>query len=369
MPKKPAEDAVPVSVDEKAVLLILAELREGGPEGVMKRELRDALAEQAEKDDPDRLPETDEERLRWSRALDKKVERCLRSLEEDGARIQRVKAPVGRMARFVMKKGPTWDEHVTGEALLALKLAALTLSHTGTQLWHEKLGVIEEIASRHMSNRDRKLFEQMEKAVKVYGGVEDPSVLTLDDLLEPLLRAIETERMVAIEYQAAGASKATTKDYAPKALTHDLFSGGAYLLVWDPRSKSPRQLRLNRIHGVKVLKDRAVITQPEKLQRALDYQIGAWVCGDTPFQVVARIWGAGWINSLQEAPPALHGFDYTVEKGGESMIIRFNANIAEGPLRWLLQFGACAEVLEPPMLKDRMREELEEMMKAYPSPK
>jgi predicted DNA-binding transcriptional regulator YafY len=103
------------------------------------------------------------------------------------------------------------------------------------------------------------------------------------------------------------------------------------------------------------------------MQRALDYQIGAWACGDPPFEVVARIRGVQWIQSLLEAPPDLKGYDRIVEKGGKSLLVRFKANKEQGPIRWLLQFGCCAEVLEPKALRDRFREELEATLKIYDS--
>lgn len=364
MARQSAEDSLPVSVDEGSVRLVLAALREAGPTGALKGTLRETLEKAAEEADHARLPTTEAEHQRWTKALDKKVERCLRSLAEAGARIERVQAPAGRLACFVLKRGPKWDEHVTGEARLALKLAALTLSHSGTDLWQEKLELIEELASKHMSNRDRILFDQLEKAVKVYGGVEDP-ILSGEDILENLLKALHAKRMVAVEYQRAGATQAKVLTLAPHALTHDIFSGGAYLLAWDPKASAPKQYRLNRISSVKILKEPAVITHPDKMQRALDYQIGAWTCGDPPFEVVARIQGAGWISSLQEAPPALRDFESTLEKGGKSLIVRFQANNAEGPIRWLLQFGSCAEVLEPKPLRERVKDELKQALQAY----
>jgi len=364
MARQPAEDSLPVSVDEGSVRLILTTLREAGPEGALKSALRGTLEKAAMEADHARLPKTEAERQRWAKALDKKVERCLRSLTDDGAKIERIQAPAGRLACFVLKRGPKWDEHVTGEARLALKLATLTLSHSGTDLWQEKLELIEELASRHMSNRDRILFDQLEKAVKVYGGVEDP-ILTGEDILENLLKALHAKRMVEVEYQRAGDTQARSLRLAPHALTHDIFSGGAYLLAWDPKASAPKQYRLNRMSSVKILREPSVITHPEKMQRALDYQIGAWTCGDPPFEVVVRIKGAGWISSLQEAPPSLRDFESTLDKGGKSLMIRFKANNAEGPIRWLLQFGSCAEVLEPKALRDRVIDELKQALQAY----
>ncbi|WP_158412904.1 helix-turn-helix transcriptional regulator [Holophaga foetida] len=339
---------------------LLMALRETGSLGMLKEDLRRILAARADtvrsvlQEDP----------RRKAKALDKKVERCLASLERDKAVIERRKEASSRKIRFVLTQGPEWDEHISGDARLALKLAGMTLSQTGTRLWHEKLEVIEQFANRHMTDRDRRLFHQLDSAVKVYGGVEDPCESTLEAVLVPLLQAIETKRMVRVEYQSPGAVNTFLMDVSPHSLTHDLFAGGAYLLVWDPKGDSPKQLRLNRISEVEILKDRAKFPDKWRMKNAVDYQIGAWCSGDDPFEVVVRIWGASWIKSLEEAPPALPGFLPAREEEG-SLLVRFKANCEEGPIRWILQFGACAQVLAPLALRQRVREELEETLKGY----
>jgi len=350
---------MPVPVDPRKVRLVLSALREAGSEGMSKERLRATLEGEAQQDDVAVVPN--------AKALDKLIERAIASLEEDGARIDRRRMPSSRAINFCLKLGPTWDEHVSGEARLALKLAAMTLSHTGTHLWHEKLEVIEKIVgnSNHMSNRDRVLFNQLDKAVKVYGGVDDPVVKTPEDILEPILRAFEKGRMVSVEYQAAGTDGTVTLEVSPYALTHDLFSGGTYLLVWDPSAKLPKPLRLNRVSSIKVLKTPAVITQRDKMERAVEYQIGAWVSGNPPFEVKVRISGKSWIQSLQDAPPDLRGFEMELEAGARSMVVKFMANKEEGAIRWILQFGSCAEVMEPTTLRERVKKELEKTLQAY----
>lgn len=343
-----------VHVDDEAVLRVLEALREGGPSGATKASLRKALSA---------LTVTAGDCS--SKALDKKVERCLRSLAEDGAKIERERNEGSAAVRFTLKKGPAWDEHITGEARLALKLAGLTLSQAGTRLWHDKLQVIEEIASGRMSSKDRGLFQQLERVVKVYGGVEDPVLASPEDILEPILEALAKDRLIRIDYLSAGAKTSKTMELVPHALSHDLFSGGAYLMAWNPRRQMPILLRLNRVVSVKVLRQRGVITHPDRLQRAMDYQIGGWASDEEPFEIQIRVWGASWICSILEAPPALKDFEALLEDGGNSLLIRFKANREEGPMRWVLQFGSCAEILEPAHLRQRLREELEESLKAY----
>ena len=93
------------------------------------------------------------------------VDRTIHLLEAQDATIKRIRKGSPSTMFFVLKKGPTWDEHVSSEARLALRLAGLSLAQSGTLLWQDKLEALERIASERMSNRDRKLFENLQKAI------------------------------------------------------------------------------------------------------------------------------------------------------------------------------------------------------------
>jgi len=294
------------------------------------------------------------------------VDRAIALLEEQGAKLERTRAGSPKILHFRLTKGPTWDEHVSSEARLALRLAALSLSQCGTQLWQDKLETIEELASGRMSSRDRKLFEQLQRAVRVHGGVEDP--IESSEILEPILRALEDSREIEVEYQSAGSKSHDLKNMIPYALTHDLYSGGAFLLVWDPVRRKPLHLRLNRISKVKVLNRPGVITSVETLERAARYQIGGWMSDQEPFEVEVRITGAHWVQSFKEAPPALPEFQSIPAKDGKSMIVKFKANHENGASRWILQFGAAAEVFSPEQLRKNVASQLAEALGRYTGP-
>lgn len=291
------------------------------------------------------------------------VDRAVALLEGQGARIERTRSGAPKCLHFTLLKGPRWDEHVTSEARLALRLACLSLSQCGTQLWQEKLDVIEALASERMSSQDRRLFEQLQRAVRVQGGVEDP--IESPEVLEPILRALENRRALEVDYQPAGAKASQLRTVVPFALTHDLYSGGAFLLVWDEGRQKPLHLRLNRVARVKVLSRPGVIPHPEVAERAARYQIGGWMSDQAPFEVRVRIRGAHWVQALKEAPPALPEFDGRPEADGQSMVATFKANHEFGPARWILQFGPAAEVLAPEPLRKHIAEKLEEALGQY----
>jgi predicted DNA-binding transcriptional regulator YafY len=285
------------------------------------------------------------------------VDRAIQLMEAQGARLERVRKGSPAVLHFTLKKGPSWDEHVSSEARLALRVAGLSLAQSGTNLWQDKLEALENLASERMSSRDRRLFDNLKKAIHVQGGVEDP--IETEDILEPILKALDGQKEMEVEYQAAGAKGASTRKVVPFALTHDLFSGGTFLLVWEPARQLPLHLRLSRIGAIKVTARTGSLPQ-ELMAQAARYQIGGWTSAEPPFLVEARIKGAHWIQAFKEAPPALPAFTADAAPDGASVRITFKATHALGATRWLLQFGAAAEVLAP----EKLRQDIHAQFKA-----
>ena len=291
------------------------------------------------------------------------VDRAVALLEAQGGRVGRERRGRPAIIHFVLLKGPAWDEHVTSDARLALRLAALVLAQSGTLLWEDKLNAIEAMASGKMSNRDRCLFDQLSRSVVVHGGVDDP--IESPDILEPILRGLEGPREIEVEYQAAAAKAPSPHQVIPYALTHDLFSGGVFLLVWDPKRQAPIHLRLNRISRVKVAQRLSPLTHADLMARAAKYQIGGWTSKEEPFAVEARIHGQHWVQAFKEAPPALPEFEADPMKDGRAVRVRFKANHENGASRWLLQFGASVEVLTPDWLREKIHAQHREAARHY----
>ncbi|MDR3672166.1 MAG: WYL domain-containing protein [Holophaga sp.] len=285
------------------------------------------------------------------------ADRTVSLLRDQGARIQRRWEDHPHRIRLVLEVPPPWDEHVDPDARLALRLASLALSQFGTHQWQEKLAAVERLASGHMSPRDQRLFEQMQKAVQVHGGTEDP--IETPDILGPLLQALEGPWEMELDYLPPGAFLGALRRIVPYALTHDLFSGGTFLLAWDIPKQAPRHFRLNRIQGVQVSSRPGFIPDTRRMALAANYQIGGWISDQEPFQVQLRIHGLHWVQALKEAPPALPRFQGYLDPGGQAMLVSFMANHEKGAMRWILQFGAAVEVLEPSWLNSRIREQLE----------
>jgi predicted DNA-binding transcriptional regulator YafY len=296
----------------------------------------------------------------------RQVDRTMLVLTTAGAQLdkQRHARDGVSLVRIVLKKGPEWDEFITPRALTALRIAMMALEQVGTEVWAEHLEAFEHLSGSQLSSRDRIIFNSLVRRVRMNGTVADP-VLLDPEVLAAVLTALGAPggpQQLELTYTPPG-HPTWTRAVCPFCLTHDAFSGGAFLLVWDQAKHRAVHLRLNRIEQAKALKEPAVIADEQPLEHAARYQIGGWVDPGEPFEVEALVTGRTWPTALLEAPPALP--DIQVSPEGKAARVRFLATEPFGPARWLLQFGPDAKVLRPDAVRDVVRQRLKDALAHY----
>jgi predicted DNA-binding transcriptional regulator YafY len=294
------------------------------------------------------------------------VDRAVQMLEEQGARFGKARDGRPAIIHFTLEKAPDWDSRITPHARMALEVALMALEGTATELWFDHLEGLRALADSHLSSRDRDLFRALQSHVCMRGSADDQQALDTRMLTQVLLALGHPEgpRELDLTYQAASTGRTSTRTVVPFTLTHDVFSGGAFLLAWDPAKQEPRHFRLARIEAAKALPKRGLIPDKNPLEQARDLQIGGWFSPSAPFRVSLRVSGTNWPRALLDAPPALPGITVHKEKGG-TVQLNFQATELSGPTRFILQFGADAEVLEPKVVREHLSRTLKAMIARY----
>lgn len=294
------------------------------------------------------------------------VDRAVQLLEEQGARFGKAREGRPAVIHFTLEKGPDWDSRITPHARMALEVALMALEGTATELWFDQLEGLRALADSHLSTRDRDLFRALQQHVCVRGGADDQQALDTKMLTQVLLALGNPEgpRELELTYQAASTGRTSSRTVVPFTLTHDVFSGGAFLLAWDPAKQEPRHFRLARIVEAKALGRRGLIPDKRPLEQARDLQIGGWFRPTAPFRIQVRVGGTNWPQALLDAPPALPSVEVRKEKGG-TVLLSFLATDLNGPSRYILQLGADAEALEPKALRAQLAATLKAMSATY----
>ena len=294
------------------------------------------------------------------------VDRAVQLLEEQGARFGKAREGRPAIIHFTLEKAPDWDSRITPHARMALEVALMALEGTATELWFDQLEGLRTLADSHLSTRDRDLFRALQEHVCVRGGADDQQALDTKMLTQVLLALGHTDgpRELELTYKAASTGRTSARTVVPFTLTHDVFSGGAFLLAWDPAKQEPRHFRLARIEEAKALTRRGLIPDKHPLEQARELQIGGWFSLAKPMQIQVRVSGTNWPQALLDAPPALPGVAVRKEKGG-TVLLSFQATELSGPTRFVLQFGADAEVIEPKALRTHLAATLKAMAAKY----
>lgn len=343
---KPARPDTANLVAAEVLQEILDRIRDAGPKGISKAALAEAL---------DKTPRT--------------IDRAIGVLEAQGARFGKDRLRVGNGApviHFSLEKAPSWDSKVTPHARLALEVALLALEGTGSDAWSSPLQSLRELAEQHLSTRDKQLFEQLRDHINVRAAADDAVPLDREVLLRlfTALGDAAGPRELELEYTAAN-GRQSTRTVVPYTLTHDVFSGGAFLLAWDAKQSAPRHFRLNRIEALRLTGRAGIITDRALMEQARDYQIGGWVSAEAPFEVAVRVTGESWPAFLRETPPALPEVLVEGRKGQPGVLLRFKATEFNAPTRFILQFGADAVVEGPAGLKGHVRDVLKAALARY----
>ncbi|MFZ4855685.1 MAG: helix-turn-helix transcriptional regulator [Desulfuromonadaceae bacterium] len=198
--------------------------------------------------------------------------------------------------------------------------------------------------------RVRSLFVPSVRFAKDYAGKET--------LIDTLAESILGQHTCLVEYHAFSDDK--TKKYRIDPLRFLERDGGLYLFVRATRYGDIRVLAIERIIQIETTDAPFVYPADFDPESLLDRSFGMFY--DDPLEV--KIWfSAGQVPYIRERQWAQEQ-KITTRKDG-SIVLWMKTSGWYDVKRWVLSFGADARVLEPAHLRDKIRYEVENMMKGY----
>ena len=162
------------------------------------------------------------------------------------------------------------------------------------------------------------------------------------EALEDLRRATGRRERLRIDYYAASTAETTTREIDPEEVFFAI--GNWYVVAWDHRSEDERLFRVDRIRSVEPTGDRFEPRALEGAGRPL------YTRDEEDVEVRLRLSPeARWVAEYYETAEEF-------ELGGGGLEVVLPAGRLEWLERLLLRLGEQARVIEPPDLKDRVRE-------------
>ncbi len=180
-----------------------------------------------------------------------------------------------------------------------------------------------------------------------------------EQTLVDLHRAIREHHPVSMRYYTAYRNTKTDRTVEPCHLYNH--EGDWYLIAFDRLRRGVRYFHVGRMERVKVSGDCFASRR--------DFDLGAFLgqafqvsMGETREEVAIRF-------DANQAPyirdRTFHSSQSVTEEKGGGLTLRFTTSGLEGVARWVLQYGAHAEVLAPKSLRDAVAREVKAMGQRY----
>ena len=175
------------------------------------------------------------------------------------------------------------------------------------------------------------------------------------ELLETVTRSRNERRVLAIEYRSYARSDLTRRRIAPYRLCY--FRGGIYVVAHDDRRDQVRIFALERIQKATLTKDRFTIPRSFDFETYMESALGIFRGPEMDVRIAFRRSAAPAImerrwHPSQSLEPRADGSVVLSMRVGDTLELR----------RWVLGFGAEAEVLAPDSLREQIRHEAQSLL-------
>jgi len=244
--------------------------------------------------------------------------------------------------------------HATERQLLALLLARHLLKTGGGRLDRD-LGEFAETLLSALA--DRRLSPA--RLDRLFSAVWSGNSPAAESIFRAVLTALTQDRLLGVLYTSPLAGETTERTVEPHHLQH--YQGSWVLLAWCRRASDWRKFFLSRMEHARVLAGVFTPRSQNDWKPQLEGAYGIFQGGKT-FPVRLRFCKhrARWIR-LQN----WHEKQRIVPLPDGSLELHLPVTDLREIRLKVLQFGADVEVLEPPELRESIRDEVEKMTSLY----
>jgi predicted DNA-binding transcriptional regulator YafY len=180
------------------------------------------------------------------------------------------------------------------------------------------------------------------------------------DLFSRLGRAAIERRRIEMTYFTATRGELTRRKADPLHLRNAL--GEWYLIAWDHLRGAPRDFLVSRIRELTVTDERFDWPQDFILEEYLDQGFGM-IRGREPIhvEIIFDEYQARWMRERTK----FHSTEEREDLPDGGLHMRMRVTALDGVKRFVMQYGAHAQVIKPDELRQAIREEIEAMRATY----
>jgi predicted DNA-binding transcriptional regulator YafY len=247
-------------------------------------------------------------------------------------------------------------ELTEGDLVTILLAEKLARQYRGTAIGHQVERAFGKVLDA-MTNAVTIDLQGLSNAFTFEAGVTtdlDP------DLFSQLGLAVRQQKSVEMNYFTASRGELTLRRVDPLHLRNS--RGEWYLIAWDHRREEVRDFLVSRIRHLEVTEERFAWPQDFDPTRYLNGGFGMIRGNDSiRVEIIFTEYQSRWIRELS----SFHPTEEREELPDGRLILRMTVTALEGVKRFVLQYGAQAEVLSPPQLRDQIRAEIDSLSQLY----
>jgi len=229
---------------------------------------------------------------------------------------------------------------------------------TGTHLWSGAQSALHKIRAT-LGEPTLRYLEKMADAFH-YTTIGHSDYARQSDVIDRLMIAIEDRRIAFITYQSLNTTEPATRDVYPYGIVYH--RGSLYLIAWAVEHDEVRHYKVDRIEQVELDNLRFVRPDDFNIEQHLADSFGIYQGDGTPQRIRVRF--SPEVARYVEESHWHETQQLTKDRDG-SLIFSVTLNSTEEVARWILSFGAKAEVLEPVSLQRTIIVELRESLRQY----
>jgi len=247
-------------------------------------------------------------------------------------------------------------------ALTDLQASALRRSLLAAQ---EYLSTVDAAAIRLLLDRFAAYLPAGQERESIGGSMHFSHEAQVEQaLLAACRQAVRNRQKMDIRYFSAHRNEVNDRVIHPYHLHY--YQGEPHLLAWCEWKTDVRQFFLGRVREWKLLETEAAFVRDPSLDVETYWRRGLGLQhGEPPVTVRARFspYQARWIRERR-----YHASQQIEEQPDGGLILTLHVSGMAEVRRWLLSYGAEAEVLEPPELRAALAEQAENLAKIYKPP-
>lgn len=187
--------------------------------------------------------------------------------------------------------------------------------------------------------------------------ISDPVTHIEKGVFESVLKATKLHRTLDMKYKTAQSSDYETREFDPYHIICQ--KGSWYVLGFSHHSEAIRLYAMPRIQKCEISEKRFTIPQDFSIEKYIDTELGIWNNNIDTFNVEVE-----FSNSLKTfvSERTWHKGQIIRENPDGTIYLSFETNQLAQTAAWILSFAGRAKVLNPPELKEQVRQAAQKIL-------